>query len=235
VGVTIDWSDEWRGVNVLDLELSHGLNVFGARRSGSPMLSRSRGRSDYTKAAAYLSREQYLAPGWSLVVQTSGQFSFSHLLASEEFSYGGDPIGRAHDGSELTGDHGVAGSVELRYTAISHCKYLQRWQAYAYFDAGKVWRRDDSFRDEHDDATDVGFGVRLDSTPNAAPPSRSPSRCRMRWRRAATTATTGACSSSSSPSSDRQEDACHEGHTHHWNRCRVAGCCADAVRQPDRW
>ena len=161
VGVTGDWSDQWRGVNVVDVEISQGLNIFGARRSGSPSLSRPNGKSDYTKASVYVSRDQYLAPGWSLALAGAGQVALSDLLASEEFAYGGYPLGRAHDSSEITGDSGLAGSAELRYGRASRCPYLQSWQAYTYFDAGKVWRRSTAFRDSHLSASDLGFGLRL--------------------------------------------------------------------------
>jgi len=162
LGVTCDRSDQHRGVNTFDLEVSQGLNVLGELRTGSANLSRPRGKSDYTKASVYLARDQYLTPHWSLAVKTSGQLAFSHLLASEEFAYGGREFGRAHDSSELTGDHGLAGSIELRYGDVTPWQHVQRWQAYAYFDAGKVWRKDDSFRNSDDSACDTGVGGRID-------------------------------------------------------------------------
>jgi len=83
-----------------------------------------------------------------------GQYSFTRVLASEEFSYGGIPFGRSHDPSELTGDHGIAGSLELNYTYPVGLSWFDRWQGYAYGNAGYIWRRHTDFRDICDFASD---------------------------------------------------------------------------------
>ena len=49
----------------------------------------------------------------------SGQWASGPLYSSEEFGYGGKNFGRAYDQSELTGDHGVAASVEVDYAGWS--------------------------------------------------------------------------------------------------------------------
>jgi len=160
LGLTYDWADRWRGVNVVDIEVSQGMNILGARRSGAANLSRPNGKSDYTKVTVYASREQYLRGGWSVNGGLGGQYAFTQVLASEEFAYGGVPFGRAHDSAELSGDHGLAGSLELRYTRPAAWRWLQSWQAYAYCDAGGVWREDSTAREARDFASDAGLGLR---------------------------------------------------------------------------
>lgn len=165
LGLTMDWADRWRGINVLDVELSQGLDILGARETGEANNSRPRGRSDYTKFAAYVARDQLIAGPWSVYLQAAGQYGFTHLLASEEFAFGGVPFGRAHDSSEITGDSGIAGNVELRYTQRLPWRWLQRYQVYGYVDAGRVWRRDSTFRAPRADAAGTGLGLRLDFDP----------------------------------------------------------------------
>jgi hemolysin activation/secretion protein len=160
-GVTVDWLDEWRGVNVADMELSQGLDILNALGTGSRNLSRADGHSDYTKITAYFAREQYLAGKWSAMLEVTGQHAMSALLASEEFGYGGLPFGRAHDSSEITGENGVAASAELRYTDVGPQPYLQKWQAYTYLQGGRIWRRGKTGRDDQADASDFGVGGRL--------------------------------------------------------------------------
>jgi hemolysin activation/secretion protein len=161
LGLSLDWADAWRGTNLVDVEFSQGLNLFGARRTGSANLSRQDGRSDYTKVALFASRDQALTHYLSVNLRAMGQYAFNELLASEEFGYGGGQLGRAHDSSELTGDHGLAGGCELRWTQPGAWRFLSTWQAYAYAEAGGVWREDRTNRRANETATDAGAGLRL--------------------------------------------------------------------------
>lgn len=138
-GLTWDQVDAWGGVNIVDLEVSQGIDAFGASDNGDPQLSRDGGRPDFTKSALYLARLQSLAGGWSVLLAGTGQYAFTNLLSPEEFGFGGEIFGRAYDGSEIVGDSGLAGKVELRYTLDR----LGRGgiTAYTFYDAGKVWRR----------------------------------------------------------------------------------------------
>lgn len=119
--------------------LSQGLNIFNARESGSINLSTTNGRSDFTKATLQASRQQTLGAGFSVLGAFTGQYSASPLLSSEQFSFGGSQFGRAYDPSEITGDHGVAGKLELQYIAPIKIKFLKQVQLYTYFDRGDVW------------------------------------------------------------------------------------------------
>ncbi|MBY0354143.1 MAG: BamA/TamA family outer membrane protein [Rickettsiales bacterium] len=80
------------------------------------------------------------------------------LPASEEFGIGGPSFGRAYDLSEIMGDEGVAGSLEVRYQAIPEWRGLQT-VPYIYYDLGKVWNNDTD--GESFSAASAGLGVRF--------------------------------------------------------------------------
>src|SRR5262249_38958952 len=96
------------------LKASFGLNLFGA--SGFSPLERSRpdARGQFTKVNLHLSRYRDLGRYFGVYAALDGQYAVDPLLLSEEFSLGGQPYGRGYDYGELTGDHGIAGLVELR-------------------------------------------------------------------------------------------------------------------------
>ncbi len=138
-GLTWDQVDRWNGVNIVDWEFSQGIDAFGASEEGDPQLSRDGGRPDFSKTNLYLARLQSLGPGWSILIAGSGQYAFTNLLSPEEFAFGGEPFGRAYDSSEIVGDSGAAGKLELRYTFDA----LGRGglTTYGFYDTGRVWRR----------------------------------------------------------------------------------------------
>ena len=161
IGATFDHADRWRGINLFDVEFSQGLNVLGATESGAATLSRADGRSDFSKLALYGARLQAIAGGWSTLIAASGQFAFTPLLGAEQWAYGGEPFGRAYDPSEIVGDAGAAIKIEPRYTQALTSRGFQSYTAYAFYDLGKVWRRDAVDQKSNESAAAVGAGVRL--------------------------------------------------------------------------
>jgi hemolysin activation/secretion protein len=87
------------------------------------------------------------------------QKSFSPLLLTEQFGLGGDHFGRGFDPSEITGDDGVAGAVELQYTRDPGLSFLKSYQLFTFYDAGAVWQRAPG--SGHQSLSSVGGGVRL--------------------------------------------------------------------------
>jgi hemolysin activation/secretion protein len=141
-GGAYDFVDRLFGINLVALEGSRGLNVLGATETGSAGLSRSNGHSDFSKLTAQALRVQRLADSWSLLVGVNGQIANNPLLVGEEFSLGGADYGRAYDPSELTGDDGVGGKVELRYTLPWRDEVLLSSQLFTFYDIGTVWNQD---------------------------------------------------------------------------------------------
>ena len=165
MGVSYDYADEYKGVNLIRLNLSKGLNIFDVTESGSSNLSRSRGKSNFTKLTGNLMRIQNLSPSWNLLGAASWQYSFDKLLASEEFGVGGSQYGRAYDSSEITGDHGVAFKVELQKAFRPEWDYLSDFQLYSFLDYGSVWNKvKTSTGAKRQDLTSIGLGMRFNIT-----------------------------------------------------------------------
>ncbi|MBX9726262.1 MAG: BamA/TamA family outer membrane protein [Rickettsiales bacterium] len=154
-------ADAWGGVNLLDVTLSQGIDAFGASAQGSADLSRPDAVPDFTKAEFQLSRTQAVVSGVQAVLSAAGQVSSDPLYSAEEFGYGGQAFGRAYDNSEITGDHGLAGSFELQYTG------LDAWEGvnavpYGFYDIGTVWN-DGRTQEASTSGSSAGAGVRFAS------------------------------------------------------------------------
>lgn len=152
------------GVSLLSAELSQGLNVLGARETGSATLSRASGRSQFTKGTLEAQRVQTLGDGFSLLLAANAQYSFSNLLASEEFFFGGAQYGRGFDPGEISGDHGVATKVELQWGETGRPGAVRDFQFYVFFDRGTVWRNAPPTGDKRRaTGTSAGMGVRFNA------------------------------------------------------------------------
>lgn len=153
-----DFADEWRGYNSGSLTISHGLSIFDGSHAGDEYLSRIEAKPDFTAALLSLTRQQGLGTSWLAVGQFSGQLASDPLYSAEEFGYGGQAFGRAYDPSDITGDNGVAASLELRYQGLDIAPQFSV-VPYTFYDIGKVWNLDTGGRD--DSGSSAGFGVRL--------------------------------------------------------------------------
>jgi hemolysin activation/secretion protein len=165
VDATYDFADTWLGggmpaKTVIRGIVGHGLNVFGATATGSSNLSRAQGRSDFTKADWSITRLQTLAPRVTLALSAGGQVSGDALLSPQQLGIGSTQFGRGYEPSELTGDQGVGGSVEIRYSLPVGRSFSP--QLYAFYDAGVVWLNK-PLPGEHsgDSLSSAGVGVRF--------------------------------------------------------------------------
>lgn len=160
-GVDFNASDSWAGYNVANMKYAQGLGLFGVREAGSEYLSREDGEPEFKKFEFLAGRLQALPRNFELLALVSGQYSFDPLLSSEEFGFGGGQMGRGYDSSEITGDRGIAGTIELRYkTQAQVWGQPVAFQPYAFYDIGKVWNIDANAKDKIS-AASVGAGVRL--------------------------------------------------------------------------
>ncbi|MCI0499818.1 MAG: hypothetical protein L0Y36_09090, partial [Planctomycetales bacterium] len=160
LGATFDLADAW-GVNLLDMEVSRGIDGLGSSKNDDPMLSRPAGRVDFTKSSLYAARLQYLVPRWSFLTAVSAQYAWTDLLSSELYNFGGEQIGRGYDPSELVGDHGVGMKLELRYTDTIPGRLLFSYTGYAFYDAGKVYQRSPGGLHSSESASSAGLGLRM--------------------------------------------------------------------------
>lgn len=139
-GGSYDFTDASMGANLVDAQISRGLNVLNAS-SKSDLISNTKADGTFTKINLDVSRTQALPNNFSLLTSASGQYSLNPLLASEQFSVGGSSFGSAYDPAAVSGDHGIAGRIELRYSAAANLPILDFYQLYGNYDIGRVWVR----------------------------------------------------------------------------------------------
>ena len=167
-GLNYYQQDSYQGLNQLGVQLSHGLGIFGASQAGQANLSRINGDPEYTKVNLSLSRLQGLSDHWTFYISCMGQYTPQSLLSSEQFAFGGAQYGQAYDSAEITGDKGMAGKAELRYSALPNFHYLNRIQYFAFYDIGKVWNIAPIQVNgiiQQQSAASLGGGMRINFTP----------------------------------------------------------------------
>ena len=159
VGAVYDGVDEFiGGYNVLDVRLSRGITGLGANNPGELYLSRADAKPDFTKLETTWQHSQYVSQEWLALTTLSGQYASKPLYSSEEFGVGGSSLGRAYDESEITGDHGIAASIEMQYTAIEPIENFKLTPS-VFYDFGKVWNINSA---QNDGVSIVDAGIGLD-------------------------------------------------------------------------
>lgn len=148
-----------------NLQVSRGLGILGASDNGDANLSRPDADTSFTKITADVTRLERLIDGLALQTSVRGQMSNAALLSAEEFGIGGaSDIGRGYDPSELVGDDGIAGSIELQWTSPYQISWLNSYVVYGFYDIGKVWNDDAtsaSLREQSLASAGVGFKASL--------------------------------------------------------------------------
>lgn len=139
LGLNYGFSDRYNGLNVIDIRYGKGLDIMGVREAGSPNLSRADGHPDFDKFSFFMGRLQALPRDFGVYASVRGQYSAKPLLSSEEFGFGGAQGGRGYDPAEITGDRGLAATLELRWTNRPF-----QLQHYAFYDIGKIWNIDNN-------------------------------------------------------------------------------------------
>ena len=153
-----DVTDGWQGGHSASLTLSRGLDFLGATDRSDPLISRAEASPNFTKAEFSYAQQRRVWGEFLLAGAMSGQYASGPLFSSEEFGYGGPVFGRAYDPSDIIGDHGIAGSLELRYAGFAPWNDLL-FAPYLFGDAGKVWNEDAGIDPES--GTSAGFGLRM--------------------------------------------------------------------------
>lgn len=161
-GISFDILDNLRGINLITATYAQGLNMFSGEEQPPLKRSRADGRKDYGKVQATYTRLQYLPDNFSLFFSTSGQYAFNALLSAEEFGYGGEQYGSAYDSSEIVGDSGVDGKIELRYNYPESSKLFPSTQYYASYDWGVIWDKHDDTGEGKQSGTSLAAGIRLE-------------------------------------------------------------------------
>ena len=163
LGGTFDSIDRFHGLSTLSTDVTHGFPILGAKDHENQ--SRPDGQASYTRINASVGRLQGLTSRFSLYAQVRGQYSFQALLATEQYGVGGPDIGRGYDPSEIVGDRGVSGKVELRMDLNPGWKLLATTQLYGFYDAGVIWNIDSVNLPDKQALTSAGVGARFSFFP----------------------------------------------------------------------
>lgn len=151
--------------NVLDIELGHGLDILNSSNDRDVRVSRPGADWDFFKMEAEYQRLQRVSSQVNVLFAFKGQWADEALWSSEEFGVGGVSYGRGFDSSEVTGDDGVAGKIEVQWNQPLATTLVQNYHLFGFYDAGVVWDKDaTTSKLKREELTSAGFGVRADFT-----------------------------------------------------------------------
>lgn len=169
-GLTYLRSDVLGGRSGVRIRVVQGIPLFGASDPDSDDTARADAEPDFTKISLDATHLQPLFDRFGLIVAVRGQIALQPLPAAEEFALGGARFGRAYDPGEITGEHGLALSLEIGYD-VPLGDYLsddvigiiQRVRPYIYYDVGKAWDMDTSTSEGLvQSLSSVGAGLRIE-------------------------------------------------------------------------
>jgi hemolysin activation/secretion protein len=147
------------GSRDIDFSIKRGLDAFGATPADDPDASRSHTVPDFLKFELKLNFQRNILDNkYAIITSINGQYSDDSLYSGEEFGYGGSTMGRAYDDGELSGDKGIAGSLEVNYLKLKDFRNMTP-VPYIFYDAGRVWNNNPG-QDDEAAAASYGVGVR---------------------------------------------------------------------------
>lgn len=143
------------------LTLDQGIDVLGANGADDPDNSLADGSGSFTKLEAEGGVTQALPAGLSVRLAGRGQVADRALLTGQQFQFGGARFGRAYGYGEVSGEHGLAGLLELRRTGRLDLLGLGGYQLYGFADVGSVWDRTATGGYDRESLASAGAGLRL--------------------------------------------------------------------------
>lgn len=149
------------GISTGLAQVSVGVDAFGASDTATWRQSRWDADGQFFKLALQGSHYRDLGDKAGIYIAADAQWSSDALLTSEEFAVGALPYGRAYNYGEISGDHGVAGLVELRVGWAVRQKPLTFFQTYGFLDGAKTWNRRTPAGWRSAALSSAGGGVRL--------------------------------------------------------------------------
>ena len=152
--------DNFGGTNYATVSFRQGLDILGASHFNDDLLSRDGASSNFSVLNVWFTRYQTLTDAWSLKLSAASQTASRPLFTSQQFYLGGAAFGRGYGAAEISGDNGLAGSLEVRFDQKLNYRYWSGYQLYAFSDAGAVWN--DGYRLSDGLAlTSAGAGLRF--------------------------------------------------------------------------
>lgn len=142
--------------------ISQGINVLDAR--GTPGFT----DTSFTKVTLRAGYDRMLGKHFIGRVRAAGQYSKDRLSGNERLAIGGPEFGRAFDTAAVSGDRGLAGSLELAWRPLVN-KAIKDSEIYAFIDGAKVRILQRSiFAPADYSLASAGGGVRLVYNPHAS-------------------------------------------------------------------
>ena len=152
--------DNFGGTNYLTLNYRQGLDILGASHRDDDFLSQDGASGKFSALNFWFTRYQTLTDAWSLKFASAGQWASGPLFTSQQFYLGGAAFGRGYGSAEISGDNGIAGSIELRFDQRLNWQYLSGLQFYGFVDSGAAWNDGFGINDGLS-LTSAGGGVRF--------------------------------------------------------------------------
>lgn len=169
----------WQGeghLTQLNATVTAGLRGVGSSRDEFDA-KRFDATASFITLHADISHTQDFAGGFQLYAKLQGQVADQPLVSSEQFSLGGQDTVRGYLESEVLGDYGIAGTLELRTPNLA--QYMQQklpnplgdaikfnafdeWRFFAFVDGGNA-RIHEPLPDQqsHFDLASYGVGMRM--------------------------------------------------------------------------
>lgn len=152
--------DALRDDGQAELLWRQGLDILGASGRDDYFSSRYDASAKFSALNFWYTRYQTITDALSVKLACAGQVASGPLLLSQQFYLGGFAFGRGYGAAEISGDNGIAGSLELRFDQKLNYKYWTGYQLYAFTDAGTAWNDGYRFGDGYA-LTSAGAGVRF--------------------------------------------------------------------------
>ena len=138
------------------IQLRQGLHSFGSELDARD-LAIDRRRLDFTSVRLQLTQLYRFQEHWSLRLDALAQQSAYVLPDAERYKIGGERLGRGFEMTEIAGDQGAGGKIELR--RMLRTELLTNASFYGFYDVGAVWKQDGGDRES---ASSAGLGFALD-------------------------------------------------------------------------
>jgi hemolysin activation/secretion protein len=162
ISVNADYrlKDDFGGTNYLTVNWRQGLDILGASDKSDLWTSVWGASPKFSALNFWFTRYQTLHDAWSLKLASAGQLASGPMYLSQQFYLGGIAFGRGYGAAEISGDNGIAGSLELRYDHKLGYTYWTGFQLYSFVDSGLVWW-DGLPPSDGTALTSAGGGIRL--------------------------------------------------------------------------
>ena len=143
----------------LSVTFLQGLDVLNASSRGAGFVSRNDAAPDFRAVQSSADLSYGFSGRVSLQAQAVAQFASDPLPNTMQFSFGGDPFGRAFDSSAISGDSGFAASLTLNVRDIVKHQAIVGSSGFVFVGYGSVWNRGNDFDYSQASLSSTGIGI----------------------------------------------------------------------------